>query len=45
VLPVLLDERKDDLVDEVAATLPHHSLLFGQTPVCGRTVEHYNFLP
>ena len=39
-LPVLLDERKDDVVDEVAAALPHHALFFGQTPVRGRTVEH-----
>src|SRR6202008_2855850 len=39
-LPVLLDEWKDHLIDEIAATLPHHPLLFGQAPVCRRTIKH-----
>ena len=29
-LPVAADERDHDVVDEVAAALPHHALLFGQ---------------
>ncbi len=29
-LPVAADERDDDVVDKVAAALPHHALLFGQ---------------
>ena len=32
-LPVLLDEGQHHIVDEIAAALPHHLLLFRQTPV------------
>src|SRR5947209_2849323 len=29
-LPVVADERNDDVIDEVAARLPHEDLLFGE---------------
>ena len=32
-LPILLDVRQHHVVDEIAAALPHHLLLFGQTAI------------
>ena len=38
-LPIAADERDHHVVDEVAAALPHHALLFGK-PAARRDIEH-----